>query len=118
MATEPKHYISIPLKSCKHSKSVVCRISGSPDSLPLNIVATDGQSPFRAKCSLTTRPELTLVTKNDVRGGKSKSFDGTDEEWQQLVLGALFGMGKKDVQLSAQISKDEDRITVRAAFKA
>ena len=64
--------------------------------------------------SLPRRHEiwLTAVTKNDIRSGKSGSFDGTDEEWQQILLDALFGTGKPDIHLSAQIAKNQEKLTV------
>ena len=47
-----------------------------------------------------------------IRKGKSTSFDGTDEEWQQILLGALFGVEQNNVELSAQITKKQDKLTV------
>jgi hypothetical protein len=44
------HYLAIPLKNPNQFKHVICRILGSRDSLPLTIVATDGESAFSANC--------------------------------------------------------------------
>ena len=52
------------------------------------------------------------MTKRDLRKGKSGSFDGTDEEWQEMFLDALFGRGKEDIQFSAHLSKDNSKITL------
>jgi len=52
------------------------------------------------------------VTKKDIREGKSGSFEGTNEEWQTILLDAIFGTGKSDIQLSAQLSKDKGKVTV------
>jgi hypothetical protein len=48
---------------------------------------------------------LRIVSQKDLRSGKSKSFDGKAEEWQQILLDAVFGKGNNDVQLAAQVNK-------------
>ena len=55
---------------------------------------------------------LRIVSQSAIRKGKSTSFDGTDEEWQQILLDALFGVEQNDVELSAQIAKKQDKLTV------
>jgi hypothetical protein len=53
------------------------------------------------------------VSKKDIQTGKSGSFDGTDEEWQQIVLDALFSASaQQDIALSASLNKAKDKITV------
>jgi hypothetical protein len=52
------------------------------------------------------------VTKKTIRDGKSSSFDSLDDEWQQILLDALFGTGKSSIELSSQVSKNEDKLTV------
>ena len=52
------------------------------------------------------------VSQSAIRKGKSTSFDGTDEEWQQILLDALFGLEQSDVALSAQITAKQDKLTV------
>jgi hypothetical protein len=47
--------------------------------------------------------------------GKSSSFDGSDEEWLQIVLDALFDEDKEgDVKLSAHKNKKTEGITAAA----
>ena len=56
---------------------------------------------------------LIAVSKKDIQTGKSGSFDGTDEEWQQIVLDALFSSSaQQDIALSASLNKAKDKITV------
>lgn len=52
------------------------------------------------------------VSQSVIRKGKSTSFDGTDEEWQQILLEALFGVEQNNIELSAQITKKQDKLTV------
>jgi hypothetical protein len=52
------------------------------------------------------------VSQSATRKGKSTSFDGTDEEWQQILLDALFGVDQSEVELSAQIAAKQDKLTV------
>jgi hypothetical protein len=66
---------------------------------------------------LSNSTQLTLVTKNDVEGGKSGNFDGSVSEWLDILLDALFslGGGKKDyddIAVSAQISRKKDKLSV------
>ena len=111
--TTPAHYLPIPLKS-QSSTNLLLRITSTPTSFPITIVATDGSLPFSAKC----RPLIVLwsvvivVSKKDVQKGKSGSFDGTDEEWQKIVMDALFSTGHEDITLSASLNKAKDKITV------
>ena len=51
---------------------------------------------------------LRVVSEKDLRSRKSKSFDGKAEEWQQIVLDAVFGRGNNDVQLAAQVNKSKE----------
>ena len=46
MSNSACHYLPIPLKSSKQQKHVICRIRGSPSSLPLDLIVTDGESAF------------------------------------------------------------------------
>ena len=55
---------------------------------------------------------LILVSKNELKKGKSGSFDGTDDEWLSIVCDALYSTEKEDVQVIAQMNKSKDRITV------
>jgi hypothetical protein len=50
---------------------------------------------------------LIIVSQKDLRSGKSKSFDGKAEEWQQILLDVVFGKGNNDVQLAAQVNKSK-----------
>jgi len=67
---------------------------------------------FKRTSLPTPRPGLIKVSQSAIRKGKSTSFDGTDEEWQQILLDALFGLEQNDVQLSAQMTKKQDKLTV------
>lgn len=111
-STEPAHYLPVPLKS--KSTSLLLRITSSPTSFPITLVATDGSVPFSAKRFLSRPfvPILIVVSKKDVQAGKSGSFDGTDEEWQKIVMDALFSTSAQDITLSASLNKAKDKITV------
>ena len=59
------------------------------------------------------------MSKKDVQTGKSGSFDGTDEEWQNIVMDALFSVsgGQEDITLSAGLNKAKDKISVHTPQK-
>lgn len=52
------------------------------------------------------------MTEKEIHKGKSGSFEGTNKEWQQILLDALFGRGDSGVELTAHINKREDMLTV------
>jgi hypothetical protein len=103
---EPSHFLPIPLRLSDPPKSIICRITGR-DSLPLTIVATDGDSPFSTK---RDNPAFTLkvVSKKTIHEAKLDNYEETDAEFQKILVDALFARGRSDIQLSAKISKRGD----------
>jgi len=49
------------------------------------------------------------VSRNDLK--RNESFDSSEEEWEQIVIDALFGTGnrKDDIQISAQRKKTDGK---------
>jgi hypothetical protein len=57
------------------------------------------------------------VSKKDIQAGKSKNFDDKDEQWQNIVFGGLFGTGQDDIQLSAEVAKNGQKLTVTLGYR-
>ena len=55
---------------------------------------------------------LRTVTEKEIHKGNSGSFEGSNKEWQQILVDALFGRGESGVELAAHINKREDTLTV------